>query len=157
MRLLTQARYFLGTLTGVVTLKSREEMLADTQADLQSRRSLGYTDKQFHQMGCARHELYLADLAKSMHAAEIPQHILTNFKIVVIRAIFSFMKFKQYKYSNDGNSLIETLHGERINTKLDLVKVIVCGVAYWLWHDFARLCKLTSSFLWFSLKKTLTQ
>lgn len=156
MHILIQVRFFLGTLTGVVTMKSHEEMLADTQVDLQSRRSLGYSDKKFHQMGVARQEQYLADLAKSMHAAQIPQHILTNFKIVVIRAIFSFMKFKQYRYSNDGNALIETLHGERIYTKLDLGRVIVGGMAYWLWHDFTRVCKLAFSFLRFSLKKALT-
>lgn len=107
-------------------------------------------------MGFARQEQYLADLAKSMHAAQIPQHILTTFKVVVIRTIFSFTKFKQYKYCKNGNDLIETLHGETTNTKLDLGREIVRAMAYWLWHDFTRVCKLAFSFLWFSLKKALT-
>ncbi|KAK4295256.1 hypothetical protein Pmani_032170 [Petrolisthes manimaculis] len=152
-----QVRYFLGTLTGIVTLESQNEMVAATQFELECRRSLGYSDKKFHQLGFVRQEQYLADLAKNMHAAQIPQHILTNFKVVVFRAIFSIMKFKQYSYSNDGNTLIETLHGKRINTKFDLGSVILRRVAYLFWHDFARVCTATFSFLQFSLKKIFTK
>lgn len=46
-----QARVFLRTLKGEVVLPSRDEMLADTEREMERRRAMGMKNRQAHMMG----------------------------------------------------------------------------------------------------------
>lgn len=66
-----QARVFLRTLKGEVVLPGREEMLADTQHEMQRRRALGMKNRQAHMMGPMQGDYY-SELAALGNLESLP-------------------------------------------------------------------------------------
>lgn len=66
-----QVRFFIKTLTGEVSLPTKEEMLRDSEDEMRRRNEKGLKRKQFHMMGRLQGEYY-ESLAEAGRLPRIP-------------------------------------------------------------------------------------
>lgn len=93
-----QVRAYLNILLGESKIPSKEEMLADLDADIELRNSEGQRKKDYHKLGRNKTQQYMDDLAKLGNLEPVEPVMFKLFHDAFFRAIKDFKGFRNYVY-----------------------------------------------------------
>lgn len=102
-----QARFFIRTLAGEIQLPSREEMLADTESDMETRRAKGLKRRQAHMMGPLQGDYY-SELAALGNLEPLPSVLTKLHNESSQRFLEDLVNYREDVYKIvDGNNYIK--------------------------------------------------
>ena len=93
-----QVRCFVKTLTGELVLPSREDMLADTNEEMESKLKLGIARKHFHKMGASQWD-YNRTLCRLANLPDIPNPVEKLYNDVHDFRRKNLVTYKQNRYA----------------------------------------------------------
>lgn len=137
----------MAVLTGEATAVTSQAMNEENTRALQHLRdSAGHT-RGYHVLGVEGMQHYMNELSSLAHIPPLSPHYIWMFKIAYVRLIFSYLTFKQLRYTLEAGGRVKEWRGGRnVNTTLELVWLVVKGSVYLMWQDFPRLflfaCKM---------------
>lgn len=126
-------------LTGDATAVTSQAMAAEHTGSVQHLRRSGAQVQRKHILGAEGMRQYVDELATLAHLVPLAPHYTKLFKIVLIRIVFSFLSFKQQRYTLEADGCVKEWQGGReVNTTWELVWLVGRGSVNILWQDFPR-------------------